>query len=243
LLAPLVLLAVALGEPQTPATPGPLPNAPPLGSSWGFVVEPLLWLPSLEGHGSTDGGSNVDLDRSFADTFGELDAGFLLAFEARAPESRFTLLGDGLYVRFRDDEGGVQTRTEVTMIEAGFGVPLRGTGFEPIAGLRYVALSLDVDLGSTVDARAEHGWVDPWIGARWQHELFPGWTIALRGDIGGFGVGSDFTWQALADLRIALGDHWWFDIGYRALSVDFDDDDLGYDALAHGPQIGLAFHW
>ena len=41
-------------------------------------------------------------------------------------------------------------------------------------------------------------WVDPLIGMRLRHSPAPGEEIAVRGDVGGFGAGSKFTWQVLA---------------------------------------------
>ncbi|WP_404292491.1 hypothetical protein ACD578_09335 [Microvirga sp. RSM25] len=35
-------------------------------------------------------------------------------------------------------------------------------------------------------------WLDPVIGARIRYAMAPGHELFLRGDIGGFGVGSDF---------------------------------------------------
>ena len=36
-------------------------------------------------------------------------------------------------------------------------------------------------------------WVDPFVGARLRQLLAPGQNLTLRGDVGGFDVGSDFT--------------------------------------------------
>ena len=38
-------------------------------------------------------------------------------------------------------------------------------------------------------------WVDPFVGLRVRHQLSPGSELQFLGDVGGFGVGSDFTWQ------------------------------------------------
>lgn len=52
-------------------------------------------------------------------------------------------------------------------------------------------------------------------------DLTDRWSLRLAGDVGGFGVGSDFTWaaQGLLDYRLPLGR---FDtvlgVGYQALS-------------------------
>ncbi|MGB8555030.1 MAG: hypothetical protein WCD73_17055, partial [Pseudolabrys sp.] len=44
-------------------------------------------------------------------------------------------------------------------------------------------------------------WVDPLVGARIRHQFDPTWNFVLSGDVGGFGVGSKFSWQALALLE------------------------------------------
>ena len=38
-------------------------------------------------------------------------------------------------------------------------------------------------------------WVDPVIGLRARHEFAPGERFETRGDIGGFGAGSAFSWE------------------------------------------------
>ena len=84
------------------------------------------------------------------------------------------------------------------------------TAFDVLAGARYWHQEVDVsaDLTGTLDrsglaisgnrAIASSGsvdWVDPFVGARLRHQLAPGEEIVVRGDVGGFGVGSQFTWQ------------------------------------------------
>jgi len=226
--------ATAQEEPaRTPSSPS---------SRWTFTVEPYLWLPSLSGKGSADSSTPPsDVEVSFADALGDFEFGLPLAFEARAPDGRFAILADGLYLRLGDDQGTLQTETEVALLEVGGAVPIAGSkSWDLIGGLRYVDLSFDVELGP-LDQSAEQSWLDPWIGARGELPLSERWSLFLRGDVGGFGVGSQFTWQALAGLGATLGQRWRLDLGYRALSIDFDDDDLEYDVLAQGPVLGLAW--
>ena len=66
---------------------------------------------------------------------------------------------------------------------------------------------------------------------------------------GGFGVGSDFTWQLFGGYS--------FDfsvmqttlhglVGYRALSIDYTQDGPSknnLDLVLHGPVAGLSFRW
>ena len=65
----------------------------------------------------------------------------------------------------------------------------------------------------------------------------------LRGDVGGFGVGSDLTWQVEGSLGLQVTKNIWAEAGYRALGVDYEADGLIYDTITHGAQVtlGLSF--
>lgn len=103
------------------------------------------------------------------------------------------------------------------------------------SGARVVARSGSVD------------WVDPFIGARLRHDLAPGQTFSVRGDIGGFGAGSELTWQALAaySFQMCVTERYAIEgyLGYRALSVDYSqgagNTRYDYDTVQHGPVSGL----
>jgi hypothetical protein len=90
------------------------------------------------------------------------------------------------------------------------------TQLELLAGGRYWHQELDIAVAlagtANVDglivsgarALAHSGgieWVDPFIGARIRFQLAPGGQVVVRGDVGGVGAGSKFTWQALATFN------------------------------------------
>lgn len=71
------------------------------------------------------------------------------------------------------------------------------------------------------------------------------WDLSLRGDIGGFGIGSDFTWQmtALLGYRFPLfGADATAAIGYRILDQNYDDG-FEWDMTLHGPVLGLGIRF
>jgi hypothetical protein len=120
---------------------------------------------------------------------------------------------------------------------------------EPYAGARYTYLGVDLDITterSTISDDGNEDWVDPIIGARFIIDLSERWQLLMGGDVGGFGVGSDFTWSALGLVgyefplfgaqATAVG-------GYKALYQDFDDGSgttlFKWDMTLHGPIIGL----
>jgi hypothetical protein len=77
--------------------------------------------------------------------------------------------------------------------------------------------------------------------------LNPEKTLPARGDIGGFGVGCDFTWNASGLLVWQPWKHVALAAGYRALDQDYEDgegrDRYKWDAVMHGPLAGINFTW
>ena len=94
-------------------------------------------------------------------------------------------------------------------------------------------------------------WVDPVFGARLRYTVAPGHELFLRGDVGGFGLGSDFSWQAIGGYGFDFGA--WQGItfsgivGYRALYVDyaqgFGRTRYEFDMLQHGPVLGVSMRF
>ena len=82
---------------------------------------------------------------------------------------------------------------------------------------------------------------DPIVGFRFATPLSDSgkWRVQGRGDIGGFGVSMDLTWQAILDFGYRPSDSWAIWLGYRALAQDFDDsgkdDRFAMDVDLPGP--------
>jgi len=143
----------------------------------------------------------------------------------------------------------------------------RSTAVDFLAGARYwyiepeIALNVSatisipaLGLSRTGGGRVAGGktidWWDPYVGFRVRHKRGPGKELVLRGDIGGFGVGSDFSWHLKGvyniDTRL-LGYDVTAQVGYRALYADYEQGSgvqtIGMDWLWHGPTLGLMFTW
>ena len=171
--------------------------------------------------------------------------------------------------------GNVSVDYEQAIVEFGAGYEvwsgrnpvLAGTtAFDVLAGARYwhQDVTASADLATTVNIAdltisgnrvfAKSGsidWVDPFIGGRIRHQLAPGQEIMVRGDIGGFGAGSEFSWQVLAtyNMQLCIVDGYVLDsyLGYRALSVDYSQGSgtsrYEYNALQQGPVIGASLRY
>lgn len=102
--------------------------------------------------------------------------------------------------------------------------------------------------GRAVAASGDVTWIDPIVGLRLRHQFTPGHELTLSGDVGGFGTGSQFSWQAVGAYRFQFaqvhGVTWSGMLGYRALYVDYTkgagDTLYGFDMLQHGPVFGIS---
>jgi hypothetical protein len=71
--------------------------------------------------------------------------------------------------------------------------------------------------------------------------------LQLRGDIGGFGVGSDFSWQLFGRLQISI--HRQLERRYRLprafgrFGEDSANETRGIDLIQHGPVFGMSYRW
>ena len=145
------------------------------------------------------------------------------------------------------------------------------TAFDVLGSARYWNQDVDVSLRltGTVTAELERlglkfkrsrsvavassndlEWVDPVVGGRVRHQIAPGKEVRLEGDVGGFGAGSEFSWQLVGVYGFdttCLGTPLHAVIGYRALSVDYSERGRygkdGLDVVQHGPVIGATFNW
>jgi hypothetical protein len=101
--------------------------------------------------------------------------------------------------------------------------------------------TLDTKLSQTI-ARDDY-WFDPYVGLRGRYNFNKTVYTAVRGEIGGFGVGADLMWQVEGVIGINLTHCIFTEIGYRALGADFRDNNFVFDVVLHGPQIttGITF--
>jgi len=106
---------------------------------------------------------------------------------------------------------------------------------------QQLASFLDTKLNQTL-ARTDY-WFDPYVGLRGRYNFNKTFYTAVRGEIGGFGVGADLMWEVEAVVGVNLTRNIFTEVGYRALGADYEKDGLLFDTVMHGPQIttGITF--
>ncbi|HOW55629.1 MAG TPA: hypothetical protein PLR60_13380 [Syntrophorhabdaceae bacterium] len=112
-----------------------------------------------------------------------------------------------------------------------------------LATARFWSIKVDLDTSTIINPGRSNSWVDPIVGARLNIDLSKKVIMNLRVDIGGFGVGSDFSWNGLAAIGYRFNEYITALVGYRALYVNYKSgtSKARYEETLHGPIMGLAF--
>ena len=224
--------------------------------SWEFNLAPFyLWGVNIDGDLSL-GTKTATLDVPFSDIFDNLEAAFIVHFEGMH-RSNWGFLVDVNYIEVSNDvdlptpfDASVDIDFKSTIAEFSglYRIKKDQHNFDIIAGGRYVRLQNTVTTSRGPDlVDADVDWVDPLAGLRWSFHFAEQWTLVARGDVGGFGVGSDFAAQGLALIDWQPFKYVSFLAGYRALYMDYSDgsgrDAFNFDATIHGPVLGINFRW
>jgi hypothetical protein len=246
----------------------PCVAAPAAANDWQLTVAPYIWAVAFNGS-VTAAGNKADVDASFGDIVDKSDS--MLAFNAdlELHNGRFGFMLGPSYMNVGVDNlrDGTPTEADATagllfvdaaavvrVIDWGMeslvhGQPTSVT-FDAYGGVRYTRLDLEIDFDAGGSPSEDKDWWDPIIGGDTIVDLTSRWFLHFRGDVGGFGAGSNFSALGLASLgyRFSLfGRDAAVAAGYRAIFQDYDEDSgaerFEWDMTIHGPTLGLVTHW
>jgi len=230
------------------------PQAAPEQGGWTFTVTPYFWAAGLSGKTSHSGLPVVDIDADFSKIFDNLDFAAMLIGEAR--NGPYSLFGDLIYTKLsasRDTPLGilatsaeVDATTFVGSAGAGYSVLESPNGrLDVVGAVRVWSVDTEISFnGGLLDGRsASEGatWVDGLAGLRGNYAFTPkiyavGWGLIGAG-------GADLDWDVAGGLGYRFNDSFSATVGYRALGVDYSNDDFLFDAVEQGPIAGLTLHF
>jgi hypothetical protein len=216
------------------------------------------WLPWIDGEvTSNSGAGSFETSLSAGDVLEALKFAFMAAGDVHY--GRVGLLQDIVYAKLGSDatlsgpfasDIGVDTTMLISTTALGYQVYAEnGWLLEPYAGARYVNIETDVKisgggpLGVEAAASVELDWWDPVIGVRGRMPLTEKLSAGGFVDIGGFGVGSEFTWGAFAALDYAFNDRLSAMAGFRYLSIDYDTGKAEVKLDTYGPVVGMTLRF
>lgn len=219
---------------------GPAPAA-----DWSFRLTPQLWAPSLDAEVDIRGRRRAETDVA---VFDDLEG--VASLEAEVRRGAFALTAEWTNLDVGEDAiaAGVPATIDLdgalaTVFAAWRVVERERWSADVRAGGRYVALDANVTVPGGRRASTRQTWGDPLVGAAGEVALSERLTLGARANVGGFGVGSDVSWEARGRLGFRLLEHVTLAAGYRHLDVAYEQGDVEIDFALTGPfvELDLAF--
>jgi len=225
-----------------------IPSAYGQGQSeeWKFRMEPYLMGASMDGT-TTLRGREVTVDLSAGDIFSNLQFGFMGYLEAR--KGRWGFGSDTMIMSLGATTEIPSANVDVNQLAWTFwGIRELKPGADLLFGARWNRIDGELDFKNLgILIQETKNWVDPVVGIRLSTDPENRVKLGLLGDIGGFGVGSDFAWEIYPTIGINLSRRSALSIGYRWIDVDYStgegNERFGYDVLSQGPCIGMSLNF
>jgi hypothetical protein len=233
-------------------------NTAPGVKKWNFLVEPYLLFPNMNGKTGIGNLPDVTVDANPGDIFNKLQMGAMLNMEAS--NANWAIATDFIYMDLKQDV------TSGLLINNG-DLSAKQFAWE-LAGLRRVTPWLELGIGGILNSikagvdinvsnigggttnrskELSKSWYDPMLIARIKHNPVKKFMYEVRGEIGGFGIGSDLAWQIQAYAGYRFSKLFHITGGYRVISLDYStgegENRFLYDIDTFGPVIRFGFNF
>lgn len=216
-------------------------------NKWSFDVTLYGLAAGMDGEVGV-GPVNSDVNVGFDKIWDNLEFGAM--GKVRVGYDRWALNADVIYMSLGGSKNGASAEMNQWVVEPSVSFAVC-SGFEILAGVRYNNINGEIigtgPLGLTRVGTGTQDWWDPIVGANFILPLGKKFSFNFRGDVGGFNVGSDLTWQAFPAVGWQLSEGCSLQAGYRWVYTDYETGSglsrFKYDMLTHGPQLGVTFHF
>lgn len=195
------------------------------------------------------GAPTLSFDKSLSEVLEDLDGAFFVTGLARRGD--LVLFGDFTY--------SASSRAGLTLLGPATGeVTIRsltlaagrhfdlggGSHVDVLGGFRAWSLDGRVSVPAIgVDVAPGSDFVDPIIALRGSAPLSDRWSLLGHIDLGGFGAGSDLTWQAAITANYQATERLYLSFGWRHLYLDYSDNGTLFDGAMTGPVIGATWRF
>jgi len=248
----LLLLVFPISTQNVSAQPGDSVK------KWKVITEIYLLFPYMKGDIGVGNHITVPVEAKPNDIFSNLTFGAMLNVEVH--NSKWAFISDLLYANL--DKEVLPTK----LISSGT-VSAKQIIWEP-SGLYRLTSYLEAGVGGRLNfmesgfdifrktipsgteeiaESASKTWFDPILIARVSTSIRDKWLFKVKGDLGGFGLGSDFTWQVQAYAGYRFGKLFQLTAGYKILSIDYDKgtdtNRFIYNVDTSGPVVRFGFNF
>lgn len=219
-------------------------------TEWVGQVTPYVWAAGVSGNLTpVTSAPRLSFNRSFSEGRKDVDGAFFLSGFAR--RDRLVVLADVSYsssARGGSIPPGIPAKGELTQrsmtLAAGWRVNEQESwALDVLAGARIWDINANVNVADVRTASAKKRFTDPILAVRGNIRLAPRWSAIAYLDVGGFGVGSNHTVQALITANYQVNDNLFLSLGYRRLEVDYRDGGTKIDWTMQGPLLGLTWRF
>lgn len=226
------------GSAAAPADP--LTENSEISPEWRYSLRPYFFLSGISGSVTVDP-VTFPLNSGFKDIIQHVKLGGFISFTAT--KNRWGVNADFQYINLFGESSlsrdtSVDLKNVIGEVDLLFRPEVAPT-LHFLVGVRVYSIIQNVSLLGLAVPEANTTVVDPVLGAYGAWMLHERWDFELRGDIGGFGVSSDFTYQMMALFRWGINDTLSIPFGYRVLGYQIKKDDIWMDTRMSGAMLGL----
>ena len=220
-------------------------------NSWDFNITPYLWMSSLKGD-MTVLRQNVPVDLEFTDEIiSNLNFAGMIHMEAK--HHKLSIMLDATYADLdakgqlqntRIREHSVELQLKQIIVEGGIGytfAEVHNFKLDALLGVRYFDASTDLEFkGNDILLNKEFSFVEPYVGLRLRN-YWGKWGIGGRIDVGGFGAGSEVSYNYNALVAYQFTDLFGLTLGYQAYKPNYQEDLFAYNIGNEGFLLGFIF--
>lgn len=230
-------------------------SSPAAAEDWQTKFIAYLMLPWTDFAVTTPSGTTLETSANPVDLLEALEFGAMFAGETR--KGKVSLLYDVFYSGLGTNgtlSGPLGSTYDVdvdlllTSFAVGYDLKRSENDFSQVfGGFRYAAMDNALSVGGggpvgiTVGLEQDVDYFEPLIGFRAGTRIGPKTMLNGYIDVGGFGVGSELTWDGYIGIDHAISERTSAIFGARYLSIDYEGAAGDFDLELSGPVVGISW--
>lgn len=225
---------------------------------WHILVEPYFMLPYINGKVGIQPLPEAKISQRAIDILKNLKMQALISGEVYNKDWSFST--DIMYMRLGkavDPESGI-VKGDASLKQFNWEIAGMYRFLPWLEGglalqLNHLKTTLDLDVNTPLGVvpmskEGSRTWVDPSLVGRAYYVFTASkkWFVQCRANIGGFGIGSKFYWQAQPYIGYYFSKLFQMSAGYRIIGINYrqgaSNEEFLYNMITHGPVIRLGFN-